>query len=137
MTTPNAWAMRSGLPAILVAIVIMAGTAPQALGQFQLPRLFPSKSSTQPNAEAETPSRWKALSALSQKLPKLNASQRKLGTEAVGGAVGGAVAGGAFGSFAGPAGTVIGAAGGALAGGVGGAVGATFKDYVRRHWGWR
>ena len=56
--------MRTPLPASLVAIVILAGTASQALGQFHLPRLFPSKTPMEPGGEAEKPSRWKALSSL-------------------------------------------------------------------------
>jgi hypothetical protein len=137
MSTHNARTMRIGLPAILAAVVTMALAAPQALGQFQLPRVLPSKTPPQPNTEAEPSSRLKVPSLANLKLPKLNASQQKLGTEVVGGAVGGALAGGAFGSFAGPAGTVIGAAGGGLAGGVGAAAATTFKDHARRHWGWR
>jgi hypothetical protein len=129
--------MRTPLPATLVAVVILVGTASQALGQFHLPRLFPSKTPTEPSAEAEKPSPWKALSSLKQKLPKLNPKEQQMSTEVVGGVVGGAVAGGAFGSFAGPAGTVIGAAGGALAGGVGAAAGTTFKDFARRRLKWQ
>jgi hypothetical protein len=128
---------RIGVPAILVALL---ASAPPALGQLHLPRLFPPKTPAQPSAEGEkgeTPSRPKLLSGMNLKLPKLNESQQKMGTEVVGGAVGGAVAGGAFGSFGGPAGTVIGAAGGALAGGVGAAAGVSFKDYARKHWKWR
>src|SRR5947209_18592309 len=110
MSTYNARTTWIGLPTFLVAVVVIAGTAAPVRGQFHLPRVLPSKT---PNAEAETPSRLKAPSWPSLKLPKLDPSQHKIGTEAVGGAFGGAVAGGAFGSFAGPAGTVVGAARGA------------------------
>jgi hypothetical protein len=129
--------MRIGLSSVLVAVVVMAGTAPPVLGQLHLPRLRPSKTPPQPNVEAETRSWFREPPRLAVKLSKIDPSQHKVGTEVVGGAFGGGVAGGAFGSFAGPGGTVVGAAGGALAGGVGAAAAGTFKEYARRHWGWR
>jgi hypothetical protein len=133
--------LRLGPPAILVAVAVLAWTAPAVLGQFHLPRLLPSKAPAPPSVEAEAeagaPSQPKAAPWRSLKLPKLDPSQHKLGTEVAGGAFGGAVAGGAFGSFAGPAGTMVGAIGGALAGGTGAAAASTFKDHARRRWGWR
>jgi hypothetical protein len=134
MSKRNPRAMSIGPAAVLIAFTVMAGSAPPVLGQLHLPHILPSKTPTQPKGEARSGA--KASHRLNLKLPKLNESQLKLGTEVAGGTFGGSVAGGAFGSFAGPAGTVIGAAGGALAGGIGAAAGYSFKDFARRHWSW-
>lgn len=137
MTAPHTRTMRTGIAATLVAAVTLAATAPSALGQLHLPRLFSAKTPAEPKTDAKKSGQEKESSWVKSKFNSLSPSQQRMSTEVVGGTFGGALAGGVFGSFAGPAGTVIGAAGGALAGGVGAAAGTTFKEHARRRWGWR
>jgi hypothetical protein len=134
MSGRNARNLSAPLPAILVAVAVLAGTAPPADGRPDLPGVLHSQEPASPNAEV--PSRPKTARWRGLKLPRLHWPRHKLGTEVVGGVFGGAVAGGVFGSFAGPAGTAVGAGGGALAGAVRAVAASKFKDYARRHWGW-